>query len=193
MVNIQTDNTGGAVNAKLLSAGKEMASAIVIEGLNTGYALGLLGSEKLFWAVLKDYYHAIPKKMERIEEYEKKEQWKEYTIEVHALKSASRQIGALKLSERAENLEHAGNRNDGDMIHALTGELLLQCRYYQEILRPYFPEEDKTAEHGKIRKQRLAEAFVKIREALDERDMDTVGELVMKLAEYRYSGWQKEW
>lgn len=192
VVNIQTDNTGGAVNAKLLSAGKEKASSIVIEGLDTGYALGLLGSEKLFWAVLKDYYQALPKKLERIEEYEKKEQWKEYTIEVHALKSASRQIGALKLSERAENLEHAGNRNDGDMIHALTGELLLQCRYYQDILRPYFPEEDKTAEHGKITKQALAEAFEKIREALDELDMDAAGELVMKLTEYRYSGWQKE-
>ncbi|MDE6714173.1 MAG: PocR ligand-binding domain-containing protein [Lachnospiraceae bacterium] len=193
VVNIQTDNTGGsAANAALLSAGKEKAPAIVIEGLDTGYALGLLGSEKLFWAVLKDYYHAIPKKMERIEEYEKKEQWQEYTIEVHALKSASRQVGALKLSERAENLENAGNRNDSDMIHALTGELLLQCRYYQEILRPYFPEEDKTADQGKITKEALAEAFEKISEALEELDMDTAGEMVMKLAEYRYDGWQKE-
>lgn len=193
VVNIQTDNTGGsAANAALLIAGKEKPSAIAIEGLNTGYALGLLGSEKLFWAVLKDYYHAIPKKMERIDEYEKKEQWNEYTIEVHALKSASRQIGALKLSERAENLENAGNRKDGDMIHALTGELLLQCRYYQEILKPYFPEEDKTADQGKITKEALVEAFEKIREALEELDMDTADEIVMKLAEYRYDGWQKE-
>ena len=192
VVNIQTDNTGGVANAALLSAGKEKATDIAIEGLDTGYALGLLGSEKLFWAVLKDYYHAIPKKMERIDEYEKKEQWKEYTIEAHALKSASRQIGALKLAERAENLENAGNRKDGDMIHALTGELLLQCRYYQEILRPYFPEEDKTADQGKISKEALAEAFEKIREALEELDMDTAGEMVLKLTEYRYNGWQKE-
>lgn len=192
VVNMQTDNTSGGANAALLSAGKEKTSAIAIEGLDTGYALGLLGSEKLFWAVLKDYYHALPKKMERIDEYEKKEQWKEYTIEVHALKSTSRQVGAIKLSERAKNLEDAGNRNDGDMIHALTGELLLQCRYYQEILRPYFPEEDKTADHGEITNQELTEAFEKIRDALEELDMDTAGEMVMKLTEYRYNGWQKE-
>lgn len=193
VVSIQTENAGGSAASMVLpSAKKEKVSVINIEGLDTGYALELLGSEKLFWAVLKDYYHALPKKMDRIDEYEKKEQWKEYTIEVHALKSTSRQVGAIKLSERAENLEDAGNRNDGDMIHALTGELLLQCRYYQEILRPYFPEEDRTADHGKITEEVLREAFAKIREALEELDMDTAGEMVLKLAEYSYDEWQEK-
>lgn len=192
VVNIQSDNAGGAANAGPSAAKKENAPAVTIEGLDTGYALGLLGSEKLFWAVLKDYYHALPKKMERIGEYEKKEQWKEYTIEVHALKSTSKQIGAMKLSERAKNLEDAGNRSDADMIHALTGELLLQCKYYQEILKPYFPEEDRTAAQGMITKEVLEEAFGKIKEALEELDMDTAGEMVLKLAEYTYDGWQGE-
>ncbi len=192
VISIQNDNVGSSASNPKLPAGKEKEAAIVIEGLDTGYAMGLLGSEKLFWAVLKDYYHALAKKIERIDEYEKKEQWKEYTIEVHALKSTSRQVGAMKLSERAKNLEDAGNRKDGDMIHALTGELLLQCRYYQEILRPYFPEEDKTVYHGKITKEVLKEAFAKIREALEDLDMDTAGEMVLKLAEYTYDGWQEE-
>lgn len=193
VVSIQTDGSaGGPGNAPFSSAKKEKTSAITIEGFDTGYALGLLGSEKLFWAVLKDYYHALPKKMERIEEYEKKGLWKDYTIEVHALKSTSRQVGAIKLSERAKNLEDAGNRNDADMIHALTGELLLQCRYYYEILKPYFPEEDKAAGQGKITKEALGEAFEKIREALEELDMDTAGELVLELAQYSYDGWQEE-
>lgn len=193
VVSLQSDSVGGGAANKMLSAaGAEKAPAITIEGLDTGYAMGLLGSEKLFWAVLMDYYHALPKKIERIDEYEKKEQWKEYTIEVHALKSSSRQIGAMKLSERAKNLEDAGNRKDGDMIHALTGELLLQCKYYQEILRPYFPEEDKTAYQGEITKEVLEEVFEKIREALEDLDMDTAGEMVLKLAEYTYDGWQEE-
>lgn len=192
VISLQSDNVGGATNKTLSAAGEGNAPAITIEGLDTGYAMGLLGSEKLFWAVLMDYYHALPKKIERIDEYEKKEQWKEYTIEVHALKSSSRQIGAMKLSERAKHLEDAGNRKDGDMIHALTGELLLQCKYYQEILRPYFQEEDKTAYQGEITKEVLEEVFEKIREALEELDMDTAGEMVLKLAEYTYDGWQEE-
>lgn len=193
VVNIHTENKGGSkANKSLLSAKNEKAPAISIEGFDTGYALGLLGSEKLFWAVLKDYYHALPKKIDRIGEYEQKEQWKDYTIEVHALKSTSKQVGAMKLSERAKNLEDAGNRNDGDMIHALTGELLMQCRYYQEILKPYFPEENKTAGQGKITKEVLGKAFGKIREALEELDMDTVGEMVLKLADYTFEGWQEE-
>lgn len=189
VVSIKKDHAGGSS----VNHGKdEQTPDVVIEGLDTGYALGLLGSEKLYWAVLKDYYRALPKKMERIDEYEKKEQWKEYTIEVHALKSSSRQIGAIKLSERAKNLEEAGNRNDGNMIHALTGELLLQCRYYQKILEPYFPEEDKAVNQGRITKKVLEEAFEKIREALEELDMDTAGEMVLKLAEYTYDEWQEK-
>ena len=53
-----------------------------------------LGSEKLYWSVLKDYYHMIDKKADLIKTLEEKEEWKRYTIEVHALKSISKQIGA---------------------------------------------------------------------------------------------------
>ena len=73
-------------------------SSICIEGLDTNAALKLLGSEKLLWAVLKDYYQVIRKKADRIKQLEQKEDLKNYTIEVHALKSASRQIGAIELS-----------------------------------------------------------------------------------------------
>ncbi|MDE5824702.1 MAG: response regulator, partial [Lachnospiraceae bacterium] len=72
-----------------------------IPELNIQGALKLLGSEDLFMTILADYYHAIPKKLKLIQNYKDKEEWHNYTVEVHALKSSSRQIGADELSDRA--------------------------------------------------------------------------------------------
>ena len=47
-----------------------------------------------------------------------------YTIHVHALKSASANIGAMKLSDAAKNLENAGNRQDMDYIYDNNGAFL---------------------------------------------------------------------
>ena len=80
---------------------QEETTKMKIEGLNTGRALQFLGSEKLYWSVLKDYYHMIDKKADLIKTLEEKEEWKRYMIEVHALKSISKQIGAEELSKLA--------------------------------------------------------------------------------------------
>ncbi|MDE7198753.1 MAG: PocR ligand-binding domain-containing protein [Lachnospiraceae bacterium] len=60
---------------------------ISIVGLDVKKAMEFLGNEELFWSVLKEYYRVIDKKSMMIQEYEQKEQWKDYTVEVHALKS----------------------------------------------------------------------------------------------------------
>lgn len=63
---------------------------IMVGDLDTKSAIRLLGDEKVFWRVLKDYYRVINKKAGYIEELMAKEDWAGYTIEVHALKSASK-------------------------------------------------------------------------------------------------------
>ena len=47
-----------------------------------------------------------------------KEDWTNYTVEVHALKSSSKQIGAIALSDKAAALEKAGNARDSLFIAA---------------------------------------------------------------------------
>ena len=86
-----------ALHMRRDDGGAQTTTDIVIEGLDVQKAMAFLGNEELFWSVLKEYYRVIEKKCALIQEYEQKEQWKDYTVEVHALKSASRQIGALDL------------------------------------------------------------------------------------------------
>lgn len=166
---------------------------IEIEGLNVNAALSLVGSKKLFFAVLKDYYLAIDKKSAMIKEYETKEMIKEYTIEVHALKSASRQIGAMELAQKAERMETAGNAGDIQLIHQCTDEVVSQYRWYKGILAPYFEEPEENQESGlEFTQEVLKEQAEKMREALDELDSDRMEEVVADLAKYKLLDRHKE-
>lgn len=169
------------------------ASTIHIEGLDTEIALSLLGTEKLFWSVLKDYYRAIPKKLENIKKFEAEEDFKNYTIEVHALKSSSKQIGAIELSDKALALEKAGNEQDAATIHANTDELLALYQKYRDILKPYFPEEEKKNEGSTpITPEILATAFTHMVAAIDDLDMDKMEAVAKELEPYQYEGKQEE-
>lgn len=172
---------------------QEETTKMKIEGLNTGRALQFLGSEKLYWSVLKDYYHMIDKKADLIKTLEEKEEWKRYTIEVHALKSISKQIGAEELSKLAAEMEQAGNCGDTGVIHRRTDDMLAFYQSYREILRPYFPEEKESAGEKKMDAEVLRTFFAEMRNAMDELDMDSMDELVKKMKAYRYEGIQEEY
>lgn len=166
---------------------------IIIKGLDTKAALNLVGSDKLYWAILKDFYQAIEKKSMLIKESEMNEDWSRYTIEVHALKSAARQVGATELGEKAARLEQAGNEKDGTLIHKSTDEMLeLYCQYI-DILKPYFelkPKEGIVLKN--ITTKVLLGFFNEIRLALEELEMDEVEQVIEQMSSYQYDGAYKE-
>lgn len=166
---------------------------IIIEGLDTEAAMNLVGSSKLFMTILKEFYQLIEKKTLIIKEAEINEDWERYTIEVHALKSTSRQIGATELGEMAAKLEKAGNDKDGKLIHECTDDMLqLYCSYI-DVLRPYF---ESRAKDGIVFKQMTTKVllgfFNDIRLAIEELEMDRVEEIVEKMSGYQYDGEDKE-
>lgn len=167
----------------------------VIDGLDVEAALKLLGSEKLLWEVLKDYYRIIQKKAEEIKRYEKQEDFKNYTVEVHALKSASKQIGATQLSELAARLEKAGNEKDGAVIHRYTDRLLAQYLHLDKVLAPYFSEDDISTEEkekGPIPNEIRRRVFGDMRAAIADLDIDQMEGIILEMGGYSYEGWQKE-
>ncbi len=172
---------------------RETNKEIVVGDLDIKSAVGLLGSEKVFWNVLKEYYRVIDKKSELIKELMEKEDWEGYTIEVHALKSASRQVGANSLSEKAAAMEAAGNAKDVEQIRSCTDEMLEQYRGYLTVLKPFFTEEQEQNE-GKtdMPPDMLHELFANMHEALDNLDFDSMELLINKMGHYQYKGWQEE-
>ena len=168
------------------------ATNISINGLDVEKAVGFLGNEDLFWAVLKEYYRVIDKKYATIQKYEQEEKWHEYTVEVHALKSASRQIGAFELAETAEQMEKAGNAQNAELIHKITPGMLAEYSFYKSILEPYFTKEDETQGDKEISGGELDAYFAEMREALENLDMDTVEEIMQSMNQYSFGSAQDE-
>ena len=109
--------------------------------LDTVSALKNCGSEDGYYSVLKIYYEGLPKKTEDIERFYEQEDWENYTIQVHSLKSSSRVIGAMALGDLAAELEQAGNHKDTDTIRDKTGLLLKKARALGERLEQVFCED----------------------------------------------------
>ncbi|MCM1175266.1 MAG: PocR ligand-binding domain-containing protein [Blautia sp.] len=166
---------------------------IVVGDLDVAFALKFLGTEELFWSVLKVYYKAIEKKAKLIKQLEEEENWTDYTIEVHALKSSSKQIGAITLSDKAAALEKAGNARDAEFIHKNTGRLLEQYLGYRFVFKPFLPDEQKEdGEKDKISAEGLLKHFADMRAALEDLDMDRMEEVVQEMNHYHYEDWQEE-
>ncbi len=160
---------------------------ISIDGLDVKKAMEFLGNEELFWSVLKEYYRVIDKKSMMISEYEQKEMWKEYTVEVHALKSASKQIGALELAQVAEQMEAAGNAGNAALIHKITPGMLEEYMFYKGILAPYFVKEEEAQSGRAAEKGEMLELFDQMKEAMENLDMDAMEEVIKGMSQYSYS------
>ncbi len=172
---------------------QEPAADIVVGDLDTRAAIGMLGSEKLFWSVLKDYYKVIEKKSALIQEKLEKRDWAGYTIEVHALKSSSKQIGAMSLSEKAAAMEEAGNARESNIIYRDTDAMLEQYRAYIPVLAPFFEQSERDdADRQEASGQILSGLFAQMREAMDALDIDGMEAAIGRLDEYRYDDRQKE-
>ncbi|MCM1569787.1 MAG: response regulator, partial [Roseburia sp.] len=171
---------------------QEESSGLEIQGLDTKYALGILGSEKLYWSVLKDYYHIADKKIQAIQNAFDAGDWGMYTIELHALKSASRQIGAIELAELAAELEKAGNAREIEYIREKTPSVLDMYRNYRQILEPYFEKKEENRVREAISLQQLEDFFAQMKEALENLDMDSVEEMIQNMDSYAYEEEQEE-
>lgn len=170
----------------------QMATDIAIDGLDVQKAMGFLGNEELFWSVLKEYYRVIDKKCALIQEYEQKEMWREYTVEVHALKSTSRQIGATDLAHTAEQMEAAGNAENAALIHKITPGMLEEYMFYKGILAPYFTKETE-AQSGRVADQNEIEnLFAAMEDAMENLDMDAMEKVIQDMSQYSYNGAQRE-
>lgn len=114
---------------------------------------------------------------------------------VHALKSASKQIGALQLSALAADMEKAGNEKNGALIHQYTESLLEQYLHLGQVLAPYFSEDDVNDPQesaGPVPTAVLRRMFDEMRAAIADLDFDQIETIVREMDAYSYEGWRKE-
>ncbi|MCQ2979149.1 MAG: ATP-binding protein [Clostridia bacterium] len=95
-----------------------------ISGINEEAALKILGSKELLLETLVNFHDSIAERANAIKEYEENNDIENYTIQVHALKSLARTIGAEELAELALYLEQCGKELNITEIKRKTPELI---------------------------------------------------------------------
>ena len=173
----------------IIDAEAEERKAIIMGladmGLDVNSAIQMLGSEKIYVDVVKDYLSAIERKAKEIKKYEVEENIEMYTIEVHALKSASRQIGAIALGKYSEKMETAGKLGKLDVIHAGTDSLIEQYNSIKFMLQGVFGVEE-ILNKDLIPHDMLLMFLLNIEGAIENTDIDIMDAIIEQMRIYRY-------
>ena len=162
-----------------------------VPGLNIDLGIQNCGSVDGYIDALKIFYDSIKSNADEIEKFFNAEDYSNYTIKVHALKSSAKVIGAEELSEKARRLEDAGNQKYVDEIKKDTPALLKWYRSYIEKLSPLGDVKEDDSNLPEIDQNQLAEAFEAIREMSASFDYDSVQFVFESLKEFRIPVEQK--
>lgn len=101
--------------------------------------------EEFYRSLLAEYAHVKDEKSEMIRKSFDEEDWHNYAIYVHALKSTSKTIGALLLSEQAAKLEAAANTGDAATIRKEHDDMMERYEAVTKGIRSFMPAETASA------------------------------------------------
>jgi len=163
-----------------------------LSGIDFDVAIQNCGDEDILLIALKEYYNNIQKRSDDIENYASKKDYKNYTIQTHALKSSSKLIGAMELSEQAAYLEKCGDEKNDAEIQAKTPALLSLYRSYKEKLSPLYPQENNNKTGVVIEEQKFNEAMSAVKEYAQSFDFNAADNIVQMLDKYEIPPAKKE-
>ncbi|MDE6764290.1 MAG: response regulator [Oscillospiraceae bacterium] len=164
-------------------------SDIVIPNVDVMDGLKLCGGNiDAYLAILKTFMETAEESILRIETYAHNRDYKNYTTEVHGLKSSSLAIGANGLSEMAKALEQAGKAEDYKQIAEDTPALIARFSEIAENIKPFVETEKSDVENKpQIGADTLKAELEKALEAIDELDSHGAMEILDELSGCYYS------
>ncbi|MCR5100035.1 MAG: response regulator [Butyrivibrio sp.] len=114
-----------------------------IPDMDVNSALLSCGNDlEILLSTIGDFVNSAKIQPVKIEEYQKNGEIKNYTIQVHGLKSAARFVGAISLSEKAAFLEKCGDEENIDLINKETQGLLDDFRKMADNMKKVLDELD---------------------------------------------------
>ncbi len=135
---------GNLKDALSLGKNKEWLQTLEEIGLDVKKAILYCNGKDAYYKILQGYCEEDSKTENMLEELYQKQDWKNYTIAVHGLKSAMHSVGAYKVSEIAKALEMAGKREDIHYILEHHNQLMVEYkRLFKKLRIHVFTEADK--------------------------------------------------
>ena len=160
-------------------------------GLDINSGIGFTGGRDKYISALQRFFKNKENNLKKINEFLSGEDYENYMITVHALKSNAKMIGATHLSDGFERLEIASRDGEIEVIKDHNFEVIAE---YEELIQKLSPigeiGEFKAADEisSDVAKQTAAELL----DALDDFDDDKSKELALRLSGYPFRIMQKE-
>jgi len=142
-----------------------------IEGLDTKKGIAATGGKiNNYMQILNIFLEDAKQKMIEIKACLKTKNLPLFTTYVHALKSASANIGALKLSKAAEKIEMAGIQGDFTYIETHTPQFLMDLERLLVRIKEAIAEENQEQQFDTADMELLKEELSALRSALNALD-----------------------
>ncbi len=181
-----TDDTAQAENAPVMPEW-----LLAIDAIDTAEGVRHCGDSEIYLETLTVYAESASDGADEIAKLWGERDIPGVTVKVHALKSTSRVIGAMKLGDFAEKLEKAGNDGDTETLEANMDDLIAQYRALGEALSPLVSDgEDEDL--PEMPAEQLEEAYAAIRELAEVFDYDSVLFIMDSLEGYKAPEAEKE-
>jgi HPt (histidine-containing phosphotransfer) domain-containing protein len=160
----------------------------VIPVLDVDKGVQNCGSEESLISVARVFADTALAKADEIGQYYVSEDIENYTVKVHALKSSSRQIGAMELGNMAEALEKAGKADDIDTILADNDKAMSAFRALLDKMAAFYPDvEEDEGDKPPIDNEALKAFMDELEEYCDNLDLDGMEEISAKLKGYSFT------
>jgi HPt (histidine-containing phosphotransfer) domain-containing protein len=147
------------------------------------------GKPQQYIKFIRTFFDTLENRIKEISDAFDDKDIETYTIKVHSLKSTARIMGAKELSLLAEELEHAGDKDDRDLIRSKTPKLLELCNSFKEKLSPVETisdtEEFSNSDKPAISAEEIKNAYKAIAEFAPQMDYEAVEMVLSELKEYK--------
>jgi signal transduction histidine kinase/DNA-binding response OmpR family regulator len=152
------------------------------------------GGRDAYLEILKEYAKKGAANWEALEIFYEQQDWSDYTIAVHAVKSSMLAIGAKYLSEQAKQLEFAGKENNLTYIRENHAQMIAEYeRVIGEITNsgyidlenePQIPKEQMP----ELSDEMFEEKAIELEDAMYDFDGERMKTIVRELSGYTYHG-----
>lgn len=139
--------------------------------------------------VLKIAYDYGEKQLEELERMQKQQDYENYTIKIHSMKSTTMNMGAVELSNMAKAQEMAGREGNYSYIDEHMKPFLAEYRILlgkiEEVLRHYDMIEEASQEMECLEKEMVLRILQSIYQSVDNFDFSKVFEILEEVKKYK--------
>ena len=183
---IQKVARGEESDSSSIELPKELEPLAKEQWIDINVGLGNSGSVEAYMPLLKIFYTSMEESADEIDRFYENEDWKNYTIKVHAIKSSARIIGATEFGEKAQRLENAGKSDDTEYIRQHHKAFIDELLSFKEPLSKVFAEDESVqTEKPEADEDMMAEVYDGLRMAAEDMDSDTIQDILTEMENYR--------